>query len=289
MASPRPLCVVVGAGTKYASNESFYGDTSSEGLASDVKWGLGGALPIVFAERGYDTVVMSRSLDNLRPIQAHIHGSDSGARCEAVECDCADEASIAAAFASVRALFPDRCVECLIYNAGYAQPAGASGNPMGGQMVHEVPVENFTMAYSVHVNGLLLCAQQVLPTMMEQPPGACSILVTGNTMSLRGGEKFGVNAPSKFAQRGLTQVMSQEYKPLGIHVAHVVVDGALDAPGMRTMMGERFQEEEEAPGSLVLSPAEVAKAFLYLAEQHPSVWTHEIALTPYAVKLGQRL
>lgn len=95
-------------------------------------------------------------------------------------------------------------------------------------------------------------------------------------MSLRGGEKFGVNAPSKFAQRGLTQVMSQEYKPLGIHVAHVVVDGALDAPGMRTMMGERFQKEEEAPGSMVMAPQEVAKAYLYLAEQHPSVWVSSL-------------
>ena len=71
---------------------------------------------------------------------------------------------------------------------------------------------------------------------------------------------------------------------------HVVADGGLDAPGMRTMkMGERYKAEEEAPGSILMAPVEVAKAFLYLAEQHPSVWTHEIALTPYAVKLGQRL
>jgi len=90
---------------------------------------------------------------------------------------------------------------------------------------------------------------------------------------------------------GLTQVMSQEYKPAGIHVAHVVVDGALDAPGMRTMFESRggLAAEEEEPGSQLLSPAEVAKAFLYLAQQHRSVWTHELALTPYKVKLGQRL
>ena len=287
--SARPLCVVVGAGTKYASNPAFFGETSSEELADDVKWGLGGALPILFSEQGYDTVIMSRSLDNLRPIQTHINTTIPGAHCEAVECDCADEVSISVAFARVRELFPGIAVDCLIYNAGYAQSAGAGDNPMGGQMVHDIPIEGFNMSYMVHVSGLLLCAQQVLPGMMEKPSGTCSILVTGNTMSLRGGQEFGLNAPSKFAQRGLTQVMSQEYKPMGIHVAHVVVDGALDAPGMRAMMGKRFQAEEDAPGSLVLSPAEVAKAFHYLAEQHPSVWTHEIALTPYAVKLGQRL
>jgi short-subunit dehydrogenase len=83
---------------------------------------------------------------------------------------------------------------------------------------------------------------------------ALAVLVTGNTMSLRGGERFGVNAPSKFAQRDLTQVMSQEYKLLGIHVAHVVVDGALTPRAW-----ERFQKEEEAPGSMVMAPQEVAK------------------------------
>jgi NAD(P)-dependent dehydrogenase (short-subunit alcohol dehydrogenase family) len=93
---------------------------------------------------------------------------------------------------------------------------------MGEQLAHEIPIANFEMAYQVHVSGLLLCAQQCLPAMIARESG--TILVTGNTMSLRGGEKFGVNAPSKFAQRGLTQVMSQEYKPMGIHVAHVVVE-----------------------------------------------------------------
>ena len=157
----RPLCVVVGAGTKYASNSAFFGDTDSEKMANDVKWGLGGALPIVFSEQGHDTVIMSRALTNLRPIEHHINSTVPGAHCEAVVCDCADEASIRAAFASVHALFPGRGIDCLIYNAGYAQPAGAGDNPMGGQMTHDIPIEQFNMSYKVHVSGLLLCAQQV--------------------------------------------------------------------------------------------------------------------------------
>ena len=160
-------------------------------------------------------------------------------------------------------------------------------NPMGGQLVQDVPPENFDMSYKVHVSGLLLCSQEVLPSMRNRKAG--SILVTGNTMSLRGGPKFGVNAPSKFAQRGLTQVMSQEYKDFGVHVAHVIIDGALDAPGMRQLAAGMVQQEEDEPGSRFLDNTHVANAFVYLAEQHPSVWTHEISLTPYKVKLGQRL
>eukprot|EP00747_Dinoflagellata_sp_TGD_P100848 gnl/TRDRNA2_/TRDRNA2_168158_c2_seq7.p1 gnl/TRDRNA2_/TRDRNA2_168158_c2~~gnl/TRDRNA2_/TRDRNA2_168158_c2_seq7.p1 ORF type:complete len:239 (+),score=38.29 gnl/TRDRNA2_/TRDRNA2_168158_c2_seq7:33-719(+) len=228
---------------------------------------------------------MSRTLDNLQPIEKYITGV-MGQRCESIKCECTDRDSIQRAFVRVRELFTEP-VAVLCYNAGYAQPS-QSGNPMGGQLTHEIPIRSFHMSYAVHVSGLLLCAQEVLPSMIQRKAG--SILVTGNTMSLRGGEKFGMNSPSKFAQRGLTQVMSQEYKPMGIHVAHVVVDGALDAPGMRKLMGEeRMRQEAAAPGSFLLRPREVAKAFLYLAEQHPSVWTHELALTPYSVKLGQRL
>ena len=88
--------------------------------------------------------------------------------------------------------------------------------------------------------------------------------------------------------------MAQEYKPLGVHVAHVIVDGALDAPGMRALFREHGNDallaaEAASPGSMLLNPGEVANAFVYLAEQHPSIWTHEITLTPRDVKLGQRL
>jgi NAD(P)-dependent dehydrogenase (short-subunit alcohol dehydrogenase family) len=111
------LAVVVGACTKYASNTVYHGETPSDDLPDDVKWGLGGALPIVFAEQGYDVVVMSRSLANLAPIEAHITGT-LHKRCFAVECDCADRASIARAFAAVAERFGS--IDVLVYNAGYA-------------------------------------------------------------------------------------------------------------------------------------------------------------------------
>merc|ERR1712178_370418 len=98
----------------------------------------------------------------------------------------------------IKEKFGADAIDVLIYNAGYAQPA-QNGNPMGGQLVEEIPLQGFSAAYSVHVSVLLLCAQEVLPAMRRKEKG--TILVTGNTMSLRGGPKFGLNAPSKFAQR----------------------------------------------------------------------------------------
>ena len=232
---------------------------------------------------------MSRSLKNLTPIQELISFGGSGRECLSVECDCSSASSIKEAFKAVRRKFGADSISCLCYNAGYAQPMKEGDrNPMGGALVEDLLPESFEMSYKVHVSGLLLCAQEVLPSMRQRKTG--SILVTGNTMSLRGGKQFGMNAPSKFAQRGLTQVMAQEYKDFGVHVAHVVIDGALDAPGMRQLAGgKRVQQEADEPGSRFLDNTHVANAFVYLAEQHPSVWTHEISLTPYKVQLGQRL
>ena len=175
-----PVCVVVGAGTKYASNEVYYGDTDSSDLPDDVKWGLGGALPITFAEKGYDVCVMSRSLQNLAPIAEHI--TALGRRCEAIECDCSSHDSILAAFSSLRQSLGE-AVDVLVYNAGYAQPS-QDGNPMGGQLAHEIPIENFDMSYAVHVSGLLLCAQQV-----RAPPLPSAAAVVGGPAfhSLGGG------------------------------------------------------------------------------------------------------
>ncbi|MEM7016218.1 MAG: SDR family NAD(P)-dependent oxidoreductase [Pseudomonadota bacterium] len=284
----KKLCVVVGAGTKYASNAAYFGDSPNDDLPVDVKWGLGGALPIAFAAKDYDVVIMSRAMKNLTPIETYIT-SEMGKQCLSIECDVSDIGSIQQAFAQARAQCGD--VDVLCYNAGYAQPPAKDGetlsNPMGGQLFEDLDIEKFNASYAVHASGLLQCAKEVLPSMRERSTG--SVLVTGNTMSLRGGAKFGLNAPSKFAQRAMTQVMAQEYKDFGVHVAHIIVDGALDAPGMRTLFAERSNDSDLTPESIFLNPAEVAETFVYMAEQPQSVWTHEISLTPRRVKLGQRL
>lgn len=289
MADSAKVCVVVGAGTKYASNPAFFGDAASDDLPAPVKWGLGGALPIAFAEHGYHTAILSRRLANLQPIEDQI--KSAGGTCLSLECDVTDAASVAAAFAEIEDKLGATDVLC--YNAGYDQgKQDAGGNPMGGQLMEDLEADRFDTSYRVHATGLLHSAQQVLPAMRER--GSGSVLVSGNTMSLRGGAKFGLNAPSKFAQRAMTQVMAQEYKEFGVHVAHVIIDGGLDAPGMRALITERgngevLAREKEDPGSLFLNPGDVAETFVYLAEQPSSVWTHEITLTPKGVTLGQRL
>ena len=81
--------------------------------------------------------------------------------------------------------------------------------------------------------GLFTFAQEAIPRLLaakdsaKHPP---TLIVTGATASLRGGPKFSAFASGKFAQRGLTQSLSREFGPQGVHVAHAIIDGVIDLP-----------------------------------------------------------
>jgi NAD(P)-dependent dehydrogenase (short-subunit alcohol dehydrogenase family) len=90
----------------------------------------------------------------------------------------------------------------------------------------------------------------------------------------RGGANFAAFASAKFALRGLAQSMAREFGPHGVHVAHVVIDGLIDAP----QSDRRFGQAQSAR----MDPDAVARAYLALATQHPSAWTHELDLRPFS-------
>jgi NAD(P)-dependent dehydrogenase (short-subunit alcohol dehydrogenase family) len=111
--------------------------------------------------------------------------------------------------------------------------------------------------------------------------GRGTILFTGATASVRGGAGFSGFAGAKHALRALAQSMARELGPQGIHVAHVVVDGAIDGAFIRSLMpdaAERLARDE------ILRPEEIAKNYVWLHKQQRSAWTHEMDLRPWAEK-----
>jgi NAD(P)-dependent dehydrogenase (short-subunit alcohol dehydrogenase family) len=88
-------------------------------------------------------------------------------------------------------------------------------------------------------------------------------------------------------RRMLCQSLNAQYAGKGIHIAHIVVDGAVDAPDtLGKLLGpERFQALRERKGlehdGLIL-PAEVADTYFHLAHQHRSAWTFELDLRAYS-------
>ena len=110
------------------------------------------------------------------------------------------------------------------------------------------------------------------------PRGLGSILFTGATASLRGGAGYSAFSAAKGALRNVAQSFAQELGPKGLHVAHVVVDGAIDGAFTRHRLAdaaERFARGE------ILDPAEIARNFVWLHQQGRSAWTFELDLRPW--------
>ena len=111
------------------------------------------------------------------------------------------------------------------------------------------------------------------------PRGRGTILFTGATASLRGGAGFSAFAGAKHALRALAQSLAREIGPKGVHVAHVVIDGAIDGAFIRGLMPDAA---EKLMRGEILEPDEIAKNYVWLYRQKRSAWTFEMDLRPWS-------
>ena len=219
--------------------------------------GNGVALARRFASGGYAVALLARSETALKEFEQEISGS------KAFPCDMIDETAVETVFESIRQeLGP---VTVLVYNAG----SGRWGN------VDEVTAEDFANAWHVNAYGCLLAAQQVLTDMRQAKQG--NIIVIGATAALRGGANFTAFASAKAAQRSLAQSLARYLGPQGIHVSYVIIDGVVDSPRTRKLMGDK-------PDDFFLKSDHIAESVFYLTRQPPSAWTFELDLRPFAEK-----
>ena len=98
---------------------------------------------------------------------------------------------------------------------------------------------------------------------------------------------WSMSMPSSARSLRLFCRINAEFSPKGIHVAHIIVDGAVDAPDtLGKMLGpERFQQLRESRGNEndgLLLPSRIADTYFHLAQQHRSAWTHEIDMRSFS-------
>jgi Dehydrogenases with different specificities (related to short-chain alcohol dehydrogenases) len=98
---------------------------------------------------------------------------------------------------------------------------------------------------------------------------------------LRGSSGFSAFSSAKFALRAVSQSMARELGPEGIHVAHFVIDGAIDTAFIKEMFPDIYALKEKDG---ILKPKAIADAYWFVHTQHRSAWTHEIDLRPYMEK-----
>ena len=237
----KPVCLVMGAGA-----------------------GIGGTTAARFAQEGWHAVLCRRSDEaGLQRLVGEIEaagGSASGRLMNAAE-DGAIEACVEEVERDVGP------IDVMIFNLG-AQ--------IGDRPLAATTPKMFELGWRMATFGLFRLAQSAFPKMLER--GGGSLIVTSATAAVRGNRGQHSHASAMGGRRMLCQSLNAEFGPQGVHVAHVIVDGAVDAPDtLGKMLGpERFAQLRETRGGehdgLIL-PDQVAETYLHLAHQHRSTWT----------------
>ncbi|KAK1832180.1 diacetyl reductase [Podospora conica] len=230
--------------------------------------GTGRSVALKFAKT-YPVALLARKPESYADIVAEI--TQSGGQAIGISTDTSDAASVTAAFAKIRAEYPDKKLAAAIYNVG----AGFSVRPF-----LDLAPSDLSASLS-NATGLFNFAQATLPGLLEAvetAPSPPTLVVTGATASLRGAPRFAAFAAGKFAVRALAQSLAREFHPRGVHVAHVIVDGVIDIPATKGW---------EANGGAVdgkISADAIADSYWYLHTQHRSSFTQELDLRPYVEK-----
>ena len=239
-------------------------DTSQPKVALVIGAGdaTGGAIARRFAREGYIACVTRRSADKLQPLIDSIRAE--GGQAYGYGSDARKEEDVAALFAQIEAEHGP--VEVMVFNIGANVPSS----------ILEETARKYFKVWEMACFSGFLNGQAAARRMVARGRG--TILFTGATAALRGSANFAAFAGAKHALRALAQSMARELGPLNIHVAHVVVDGAIDTAFIRDTFPERYALKEQ--GS-ILNPDHIAKNYWYLHTQPRDAWTFELDLRPY--------
>ncbi len=245
-----PVCLVMGAGA-----------------------GIGGHVGKRFAKGGYHAVLCRRSdaqgLERLVQEIEAVGGAASGFLLNAAEANSIEE-RVAAVEKDIGP------IEVVVFNLG-AQ--------IGDRALADTSYKAFEMGWRLATFALFRLASAVLPHIESRGHG--TLIVTSATAAVRGNAGQHSHAAAMGGRRMLCQTLNAEFAPKGIHVAHVLIDGAVDAPDtLGKMLGaEQFQQLRETRGlehdGLIL-PEKVAETYFHIAGQHRSTWTHQIDLRAFS-------
>ena len=226
-------------------------------IVTGVGPGTGSAIVRRFSSEGFRVIALARSPDRIRALEQELTDT------HAVICDVSSEGEVAEVVADVRNRYGAPNV--LIHNA----VGGGWGTFL------EIEPKMLDRNFQVNVMGLLYLAREVAPDMVKA--GSGTILVTGNTSAIRGKANFAGFAPTKAAQRILSESIARDLGPRGIHVAYVLIDAVIDVPRMR----ERLQE---APDDFFIKPSAIADELWHLYRQDRSAWSFLSEIRPFGEK-----
>jgi NAD(P)-dependent dehydrogenase (short-subunit alcohol dehydrogenase family) len=233
--------------------------------------GIGGTVAKKFASDGYHAYLARRTdEEGLKRLIKEIE--DAGGKASGSLLNVIEENSIEDLVNKIESEIGP--IDTVIYNIG-AQ--------IGDRALADTSYKAFEMGWRMATFGLFRLAQVLTPKMKERQSG--NIIVTSATSAVRGNGGQHSHAAAMGGRRMLCQSLNAEFSKDGIHVAHVIIDGAVDAPDtLGKMLGpelfEQFKEKKGENGMII--PEEVAETYLFIAKQKKSTWTHEIDIRSFS-------
>jgi len=240
---------------------------SSSGVALLVGAGdaIGAAVARRFAEGGYKVCIARREAAKSQALVDELNAAGYDVR--AFSTDARDEKSVQNLFEQVeRDAGP---IEVCLFNAG-----ANVGKPL-----LETTERLFFRAWQLACYAGFLVGREATRVMTERGRG--TILFTGATASVRGGKNFAAFAAAKFGLRAVAQSMARELGPKNIHVAHLIMDGAVDSPEIhRRFMVDKGIDASTLPPDSMTKTSSIAEIYWFLHGQPRDGWTHELDLRP---------
>jgi NAD(P)-dependent dehydrogenase (short-subunit alcohol dehydrogenase family) len=223
----------------------------------------GGAIAKRFAQEGFVACVTRRSADKLQPLVDTIKAD--GGEAHGFACDARKEEDVIALVEQIENQVGP--IEAFVFNIGANVPCS---------ILEETARKYFKIWEMACFSGFLN-AREVAKRMAKRQRG--TILFTGATAGMRGAAGFAAFAGAKHGIRALAQSMARELGPMNIHVAHIVVDGAIDTDFIRESFPEKYATKDQDG---ILNPEHIAENYWYLHSQPRDAWTFELDLRPWS-------
>lgn len=227
--------------------------------------GLGAALCRRFGAEGYHVLVAGRTPEKVAQVAKAI--CTTGGSAEALTVDTTREDDVIRLFDRAMAPGDGRAAaDVVIFNAGNNQRID----------FRELSAEQFEQFWRIGCFGGFLVGREAARRLA--PLGRGTIIFTGASASLRGKPGFAHFAAAKAGLRMIAQSMAREYGPLGIHVAHVVIDGGIKGD---RLLGRAPTLIEKRGEDGLLGIDAIADTYWNVHCQQRSAWTQEVDLRPF--------
>ena len=226
--------------------------------------GLGSSLARKFAKEGHHVFVVRRERhsEELNSLCDEI--KEFGGSATAIPSDAREEEQVISLFSEVAKSGP---IDCVVFNIG--------ANVFFS--IEETTSRVFRKIWEMGTFAGFLVGREAAKHMKDKG----TIIFTGATASMRGGSGFAAFSSAKFGLRAVAQSLARELGPKGIHVAHTVIDGAIDHPWIKENFPDIYKLKEV---NGILNPDHIAEAYYNLHLQEKTAWTHELDLRPYMEK-----